>query len=96
MLCVGANAVTQLKELANAPGELRGVVGGSILPADIFYDDNIESVKSRSGYSKHRMLQTSSVMGEEQQQEEDFNQEDVEEETRELLAPILYHQEGSE
>ncbi|KAA6360572.1 MAG: hypothetical protein EZS28_043901 [Streblomastix strix] len=45
MLCVGANAVAQLRELANAPRELRGVVGGSILPADIFSDDSIESIK---------------------------------------------------
>ncbi|KAA6339178.1 MAG: hypothetical protein EZS28_052633, partial [Streblomastix strix] len=45
MLCVGANAVAQLRELANAPRELRGVVGGSILPADIFSDDCIESIK---------------------------------------------------
>ncbi|KAA6330812.1 MAG: hypothetical protein EZS28_053452, partial [Streblomastix strix] len=28
MLCVGANDVAQLRELANAPKELRGVVGG--------------------------------------------------------------------
>ncbi|KAA6386682.1 MAG: hypothetical protein EZS28_017789 [Streblomastix strix] len=45
MLCVGANAVAQLKELANAPRELKDEVGGSILPADIFSDDCIESIK---------------------------------------------------
>ncbi|KAA6367605.1 MAG: hypothetical protein EZS28_036869 [Streblomastix strix] len=45
MLCVGANAVAQLRELANAPRELRVVVGGSILPADIFSDDSIGSIK---------------------------------------------------
>ncbi|KAA6383522.1 MAG: hypothetical protein EZS28_020950 [Streblomastix strix] len=39
MLCVDANAVVQLRELANIPKELRGVVVGSILPADIFTDD---------------------------------------------------------
>ncbi|KAA6363914.1 MAG: hypothetical protein EZS28_040561, partial [Streblomastix strix] len=45
MLCVGANAVAQLRELANAPRKLRGVVGSSILPADVFSDDSIESIK---------------------------------------------------
>ncbi|KAA6399186.1 MAG: hypothetical protein EZS28_005293 [Streblomastix strix] len=45
MLCVGANAVAQLRELANAPRELRGVVEGCILPADIFSDDSIESIQ---------------------------------------------------
>ncbi|KAA6327087.1 MAG: hypothetical protein EZS28_053861, partial [Streblomastix strix] len=45
MLCVGANAVAQLRELANARRELREVVDGSILPADIFSDDIIESIK---------------------------------------------------
>ncbi|KAA6395741.1 MAG: hypothetical protein EZS28_008729 [Streblomastix strix] len=45
MLCMGANAVAQLRVLTNAPRELRGVVGGSILPADIFSDDSIESIK---------------------------------------------------
>ncbi|KAA6401171.1 MAG: hypothetical protein EZS28_003298 [Streblomastix strix] len=45
MLCVGANAVAQLREFANAPSELRGIEGGSILPANIFFDDNTESIK---------------------------------------------------
>ncbi|KAA6391250.1 MAG: hypothetical protein EZS28_013224 [Streblomastix strix] len=45
MLCVGLNAVTQLRQLANAPQELKRVVGGSILPADIFIDNVIESIK---------------------------------------------------
>lgn len=45
MLCVGANAVAKLRELANAQRELKGVVGGSILPTDIFSYDSIESIK---------------------------------------------------
>ncbi|KAA6354733.1 MAG: hypothetical protein EZS28_049739, partial [Streblomastix strix] len=39
MLRVGTNAVAQPRELANAPSELREIVGGSIQPADIFSDD---------------------------------------------------------
>ncbi|KAA6361706.1 MAG: hypothetical protein EZS28_042767, partial [Streblomastix strix] len=46
LLCVGAKAVALLNELNNAPRELKGVVGDSILPADIFSDDSIESIKS--------------------------------------------------
>ncbi|KAA6381235.1 MAG: hypothetical protein EZS28_023241 [Streblomastix strix] len=45
VLCVCANAVVQLRKLANAPRKLRGVERGSILPADIFSDDSIESIK---------------------------------------------------
>ncbi|KAA6387402.1 MAG: putative Transposon Ty3-G Gag-Pol polyprotein [Streblomastix strix] len=45
MLCMGTNAVEQLRELVNAPKVLRGVVGGSILPADIFSDDSFECIK---------------------------------------------------
>ncbi|KAA6395021.1 MAG: hypothetical protein EZS28_009454 [Streblomastix strix] len=52
MLCVGANAVAQLRELANAPRELSGVVVGSILPADIFTDDSIVSIKRYLDFKK--------------------------------------------
>ncbi|KAA6362366.1 MAG: hypothetical protein EZS28_042108 [Streblomastix strix] len=45
MLCVGANAVAQLRQLVNVPKELRAVLRSSILPADIFFDDTIEIIK---------------------------------------------------
>ncbi|KAA6401872.1 MAG: hypothetical protein EZS28_002590 [Streblomastix strix] len=45
ILCVIANTVAQLREIANAQKELRDVVGGIILPADIFSDDSFESNK---------------------------------------------------
>ncbi|KAA6355034.1 MAG: hypothetical protein EZS28_049439 [Streblomastix strix] len=44
MLDVGSNAVALLRKLAYAPKELRGVERGSILPADIFSDNSIESI----------------------------------------------------
>ncbi|KAA6403773.1 MAG: hypothetical protein EZS28_000700 [Streblomastix strix] len=45
MLCVGANAVAQLREFANTATELRGVLDGSLLQADIFSEDSTESFK---------------------------------------------------